>query len=162
MFSLHVCIGLVRVPVRFCGTVTDMQTHARRLDALVADDEHDAEDGLGAHVQDAVEDGLGVRMQDVAALAESPGDGVQELDEERQDAAAKEDLVKVPAESLGVLVGRHGETVDNPEEGGATEGEVAPFVAQLDQGADEAGDDHDFVEEDGVEDRRPRDAGRQE
>ena len=161
-FGLHVRVRVVRVPVRVFVVITDMQTHAGSLDALVPDDEHEAEDGLGAHVQDAVEDGLGIRVQDIATFAKSPGHGIQEPDEEGQHTAAEEDLMNVTAQSLGVLAGRDGEGVDNPEEGGTAEGVVAPLVARAHQSADEAGDDHDFVKEDGVEDCGPWHAGCQE
>lgn len=136
MLGLHVSIRVVRVPVRVFGVITDVQTHAGGLDVSVPEDEHQAEDGLGADVQDAVEDGLGVRVEDVAAFAKTPRDGVKEPNEEGQDATAEEDLVDVVAESLGVLASRHGERVDDPQEGGAAECVVTPLVPRSYQGAD--------------------------
>lgn len=41
---------------------------------------------------------------------------------------------------------------------GGKEGSTAYFISGLDQGADQASDNHDFVNEDGVQDCRPRDA----
>ena len=67
----------------------------------------------------------------------------------------------------------------NPEEGEASEDEVSPLfyyqqrfrirarqvsylVARRDQGANETGDDHDFINQDGVEDRGPWQTSSQE
>jgi len=162
MLGLHVRVGVVRVPVRLFGIITDVETHAGAVDALVAQDEHQAEDRLGEDIQNPVEDGFGVGVQDVGTFAESPGDGVKEPDEEGQDATAEEHLVDIAAESLGVLAGRHGERVNDIQEGGAAEGEVTPLVPRSHQGADQAGDDHDLVQKDGVQNGRPRHASRQE
>lgn len=43
-------------------------------------------------------------------------------------------------------------SVGDEEEGEATEDIVSPFVARLNQGADKAGDNHNFIDEDGVND----------
>lgn len=162
MLGLPVRVRVVGVPVRVFVVITNVQAHAGGLNALVADDEHQAEEGFGAGVQDAVEDGLRVGVEDIAAFAETPGDGVEEPDEQGQDATAEEDLVDVAAESLGVLATRYGERVDDPQEGGAAERVVAPLIPRPYQSADQAGDDHDFVEEDGVQDGWPRHASSQE
>ena len=52
--------------------------------------------------------------------------------------------------------------VEDVEEGCAAEGEVAPLVARLHEGTDEAGDDHDPVGEADEEDGGPGHAGCEE
>ena len=61
-----------------------------------------------------------------------------------------------------MFAGLPAEHVEDVEEGDAAEGEVAPLVAGADEGASEAGDDHDFVDEDDEEDRGPGHAGGEE
>ena len=48
-------------------------------------------------VQTSVKDRFVVGGDDIAALAQAPGDGVEEPDEEGQDAAEHEDAVDVAA-----------------------------------------------------------------
>ena len=107
--------------------VANVQAEPGGIDVAVAPEEEGAEDGLGEDVEDAVEDGLGVRGDDVAALAETPGDRVQEPQEDGPAAADQEGARDVVAERGGVLARHPGHLPRDEEEGHAAEDEVSPL-----------------------------------
>lgn len=141
------------------GVVMDVKTKPRRINVTVAPDEKSAEDRLCKDVQDTVEGGLRVRRNHIATLADTPGDGVQSPQHGGQGSALEESLADICAHGVGVPAGFPGELIEDVEEGDAAEYEEAPFVSRPDECADEAGDDHDPVDEDHEHDRRPRHAG---
>lgn len=142
--------------------VVDVKTKRGGVDVAVAPDEQSTEDRLGQDVEHAVESSLGVRGDEVGALAHAPGDGVEGPQDGGQRAADHEGAADVATQGVGVFAGLPAEHVEDVEEGDAAEGEVAPLVAGADEGASEAGDDHDFVDEDDEEDRGPGHAGGEE
>ena len=163
-------VALCAADTRVDARVADVEAETGDVDVAVAPDEEGAEDGLGHDVEDAVEDSLGVGGDDVAALGQAPGDRVQEPQENGPHAADEVDLGDVGAEGAGVgaafeddlgfvRMGKGGLGVvgklyspGDEEEGNAAEGVVSPLVGALDESANEASDDHDLIDQDGVED----------
>ena len=105
---------------------------------------------------------LRIRRNDIATLAQPPRDRVQDPQESGERTTVEEGLSNISAHGVGVLARLPDEHVDDPGERDAAEGEVAPLVRADDEGADEAGDDHDLVDEDGVHDGGPGQGGGQE
>jgi hypothetical protein len=129
-----------------------MQTKTREIDVTVPPEQQRAETWLGEDVENAIEDGLGIGRDDITTLAETPRNRVQEPQRDGPDAAEGVDVGDVGADDAGVGAAFKDDCVGNEEEGRAAEGEVAPFVGGLDEGAAEASDDNDLVDEDGVGD----------
>jgi len=146
---------LKTVALRSSLIVVDAKTEGRGVDVAVAPEEEEAEDRLGQDVQDTVEDSFGVRSDDVSTLGKSPGDRVQEPEEDGPGGADEVGAADFAADGGGVLAANEDDVPGDEEESRTAEYEVAPLVAGDDEGADETGDDHDFVHEDGVEDGGP-------
>lgn len=106
----------------------DVKTESGGLDVAMAPQEESTEDGLGHDVEDTVEDGFGIGGDDVAALAEAPGDGVQEPEADGPDAADGVGFGDVAAERCGVLAGGDGHGEGDPQECRAAEDEITPLM----------------------------------
>ena len=148
--------------VRGIVVVADAQLGAAVLELAETEDEQAEEAELRDEVEHAVEDGLGVGRDDVAALAEAPGDRVEQRGEAQDGGRQGVGAADVAAERARVLAAGDEDVVEHGQEGGEAEGEVAPLVARADEGADEAAHDDDLDEEDGEEDDGPRHGGGQE
>ena len=61
-----------------------------------------------------------------------------------------------------MLASSPGDSPCDEEEGSTSEGEVSPLVRRGNQRTDQTGDDHDFINEDGVENGRPWETSSQE
>ncbi|KAI3487065.1 hypothetical protein L1887_49101 [Cichorium endivia] len=88
--------------------------------------------------------------------------GVEGPEDGEEERGVEVGLLEVVAEVGG---GLETGAVDDPEDvehGDAAHGVVAPLVGGLDEGADQTGDDHDQVEEDGDEDGGEGEAGDEE
>lgn len=131
--------------------IPDMQSQNRRVNSAVTPKEQSAKNGFGQDVEDSVEDGLGVGGDDVAAFGQTPGNWVEEPEEDSPDAADQIGLGNFGSESLSMFAALEDDGPGDEEEGGGAEDEEAPFVGRFNQSADQAGYDHDFVKEDGVE-----------
>lgn len=64
------------------GVIVDLKAKSCWCNSPVAVDKSNAEDWLGEEIQHTIEDGFIIGCDDVAALAESPGDGIEEPDDE--------------------------------------------------------------------------------
>jgi len=117
--------------------------------------QRDAEHRLGQEIEDAVEDSFGVGGNEIRSLGDTPGDGVDQPDEECQDTAEHVGAVNVRAEELGALATYAGEVPEDVEHGGGAEGPPAPLPAAGSKSSNEAGDDHGPVHEDGPDDGGP-------
>ena len=85
--------------------------------------------GFGHDVQDTIEDSFGIRRDNVTALGKSPGDRVQEPEEDSPDTADQVYFRDVWANSSSVLARGPGDSPGDPEEGNAAKGEVTPLRA---------------------------------
>jgi len=150
------------VEVVLLVVVVDVKAHTGGVDVAVTEDEHGAEDGLREQVQDSVKDSLTVAADDVAALAETPGDWVQEPEEGGERTAHEEGSSNVAAESRSVATGLPDELVDDVEESEAGKDEVSPLVRRLDECTNKTSDDHDLVDKNHEEDGWPWHAGGEE
>jgi len=146
---------LKTVALRSGLVVVDAETKGSWVDVAVAPDEESTEDRLGQEIQDTVEDSLRVRGNDVSTLRKSPGDWVDEPEEDGPGSADEVGAVNFATDGSGVSAADEDDVVGNEEESGTAEGEVSPLVAGGDEGTNETGDDHDFVQEDSVEDGGP-------
>ena len=142
--------------------ILDVETEIGGGDAAVSEQQDGAEDRLGEDVEDTIKDGLAVRGDDVSALSQTPGDGVQEPQEDGEDTAAEERPADLRAESGSVSAGDEDQDIHDVEEGEASKDEVSPLVAGVGEGSNEAGDDHHFVDQDSDHDRWPWHASGQE
>lgn len=109
------------------GFVADMKSKSGWIDIAVAPKEKSAKDRLGHDVEYPIENGFRVWRNDIAALAESPGDGVEEPKEDSPDTADGISAGDVAAEGDGVLASRPSDGPCNPKESGTAENEIAPL-----------------------------------
>lgn len=163
--------------------VADMKTKSGRVDVAMPPKEKSTEDRLGHEVEHAIENGFGIRGDDIAAFGETPGNGVQEPEEDGPDTTDGVGAGDVIAKYCCVLASGHCDGPCDPQEGNRAEGKVAPLsivgvrcrpsrwvdsvlctylITRLNQGANQTGDDHDLIDQYGIEDGRPRHAGGQE
>jgi hypothetical protein len=126
--------------------LTDIETKASNVDVAVAPDEKSAEDGLGKDIEDTVEDSFRVRGDNVPTLGQAPSDGVQEPETDCPDAANGVSPIDVGTEHASVAATFEDNGPGDKEEGNAAEDEIAPFVGALDQGPDQASDNHDLID----------------
>lgn len=108
--------------------VADVDAEAVGVDVAVTPEEEGTEDGLGQDVENAVEDGLGVGGDDVAALAQAPGDRVEEPEEDGPHGASDVGAMHVGSEGACVLASDPGHLPRDEEESGAAEGEETPLL----------------------------------
>ncbi len=144
--------------------VADVKSKSGWVNVAVAPEEKSAKDRLGHDIENPIENGLRVWRDDIAALTESPGDGVKEPKEDGPDTADGISAGDVVAEGDGVLASSPSDGPCNPKESGTAEDEIAPLesnkptdtqqgepqklpylVARLNECANETGDDHDLV-----------------
>lgn len=135
--------------------VPDLETQASGVNVPVAPEEESTEAGLGEEVEDTVEDGLAVRGNNVTALAQTPGNWVEDPEESSQASAHEEGPFDISAKGLGVETSLPGEHVDNVEESNAAKDEVWPLVDALDKSTHQTSDNHNFVDKNNPEDGRP-------
>ena len=99
------------------------------LDIPVTPKEESTEYRLSHDVQDTVEDSFRIRRDNVTALRKSPGNWVQEPEEDSPDTTDQIYFGDVWAKGSSVLARSPGDGPGDPEEGNAAEGEVTPLVA---------------------------------
>jgi hypothetical protein len=150
--SIAVLLGSDRVGMVL--RVLEVQAESCKVNVAVTPDEQSTKSGLGKNIENTIEDSLAVGADDIAALGQTPGDGVQEPKSDGPDTTEDVGLVNVCAESLGVCATLDNDAVRNKEERNGTEGKETPLVGRLDESTDKTGDDHDLVDEDDVENGR--------
>lgn len=143
-------IGLLAIAAddRILIVVADVEPKVSRIDVAVAEDEKGTEDWLGEKVEDTIEDGLGVRGNDVAALTDTPGDGIEDPENKGEGTAHEEGTACLRAKARGVDAGLESKMVNDVEERDAAEGEVTPLVAADDESTNKTSDNHHPVNED--------------
>lgn len=109
------------------GFVADMKSESGWVDIAVAPEEKSAKNRLGHDIEYPIENGLRVWSDDIAALTESPGDGVEEPKEDGPDTADGICAGDVAAEGEGVLASSPSDGPCNPKESGTAENEIAPL-----------------------------------
>jgi len=71
------------VPVGGCSLIiTDVETKSCWVNVAVSYEEQYTENGLGEDIKNAVENSLGVGRNDIATFGQTPGDGVDEPEED--------------------------------------------------------------------------------
>lgn len=133
--------------------LTNIAAKVSRGGLAMAPEQEASEADLGQDIQDTVEDGLGVGVDDVAALAEAPGDGVQEPQQQQPDAARPERLLGVAPQHVGVAPRVDEQLVRDEEERRHPERPEAPLEPRLRERADEPAHDHEHVREQRDQDR---------
>lgn len=86
----------------------------------MAEEEQRTKNRLRDEIEDAVEDSLRVGRNDIAALADTPGDGVEHPDEGSQATTCNKDLANILADVISVPAGFPSELIDDIEESNAT------------------------------------------
>ena len=112
---------------RILVVIPDMQAQTSGVDVAVTEQQDGSKDRLGQDIQDSVKDGLAVGGDDIATLAETPGDRVEEPEEDGPHAGEKVGLANIGAEVVGVLPGGPDDGPGDGEEGKHTKGPVAPL-----------------------------------
>lgn len=107
--------------------IADMKPKSGRVDVAVAPEKKSAEDRLSHDIENPIEDGFRVWSDDVAALTQSPGDGVEEPKEDSPDAADRISAGDVTTEGDGVFASGPGDGPCNPKESGTAEDEIGPL-----------------------------------
>ena len=99
--SRRVTVGREILLCVTCGgffvVIADLKAETGWVDVLVTPEEEGTEDGLGHDIEHAIEGGFGVGRDDVASFRETPGDGVEEPEEDGPDAADEVDFGHVRA-----------------------------------------------------------------
>lgn len=144
------------------AVLLNAKTETTWVNAPVCRDQGDRKARLGEDVEDTVEDRLAVGRDDVATFRDAPADRVAEPDDKGDDTAEDERAMDVLPEDLGVFAGRESQFPHDVEHGGTSKGVEAPFIAGFDQGTDQAGHDHDFVQQADPEDGGPGHASGQQ
>lgn len=103
----------------------DAKTQGSGVDVAVAPDEDGTPDRLGKDVEHTVEDGFGVRVDDVAALGQTPCNGVQKPEEHEHGAGDVVGALDVGVDGAGVLATWTDDNVNDVEEGDHADGPVA-------------------------------------
>jgi hypothetical protein len=135
--------------------ILDGKTKTSRVNVPVSPDKESTEDWLGQEVEDAVEDGLRIWRNDVAALGNTPCNGVQDPQECSQGSAHEECTLDIATEVPGVRARLPDQLVDDVDESKVAESEVSPLVLGGDECANKTGDNHDLIDDDGPQDARP-------
>lgn len=135
--------------------VADMKTEDGWVNVAVTEEEESTEDWLGKSIKNTVEDGLAVWGDDVASLGHTPCNWVDEPEEHGPDTAEDEGLADLWRDALSVEAGNPDDVPANSEESNHGEDEVSPLVGRSDESTNETGDNHDLIEENGVEDSWP-------
>lgn len=118
----------------------------------MGEEQPEAEDRLGQHVQDGVRNDLGVQADHASAIGDTPNDGVDGPEDESEASDGT-----VEGLGLAVLVGNgraavDRQLVDNDEEGKAGPRVPAPLLAiGVTVGSEEAGQHHDEIGNDSHE-----------
>jgi len=117
----------------------------------MTEEEHGAEDWLGEEIEDTVKDCLGIWGNDVGPFAESPCNWVEEPEEDSECTAVKICRLGSGAEAPSVLATDDDNVVGDEEQGGSSEYPISPLVARRDESAHKTCDDHNLVDQDGVQ-----------
>ena len=142
--------------------VANVHTEGRWVNVAVTPKEQSTKDRLGHQVKDTVKDGLAIGSNDVAALAETPGNGVQEPEEDGPNTANHIGPRNVRSQSGSVLAADENDVPCHEEQGKHAKGPVSPLVRRAGQGANETSDNHDLVDQKCEENSRPWESAREE
>lgn len=128
----------------------------------MSEEEKKSETGLGEDVEDTVEDSLRVGVNDVSTLRQTPGNRVEEPEEDGQNTALEEGRLDGSTQSICVAATVDNELVDDKEEGEHAKDPVTPLVRSLGKGTNETSHDHDLIGQDGDKNGGPWDTGGKE
>lgn len=109
------------------GKHTDVEAKLSWCDGPVTPEEKSTEHWLGEEIQDAVENGFAIRCDDITTFCESPSDGVEEPQEDCEDAASQVRTSDVGTQSIGVAAAKEDQYVYNVQEREHAEGEESPL-----------------------------------
>lgn len=135
--------------------VVDVQTKSGRVNVTVAPDEKSTKDWLSQDIKNAIKDGFRVRRDVVATLAKAPSNRVKSPQKRSQGTTLQKSGADILTHCVGVLPSFPCKLVDDVEQSSATKGEVSPLVAGANESASKTSDDHNLIDEDGEENRRP-------
>jgi len=104
-----------------------METKLSWGDGTVTPQEKSTEHWLGEKIQDTVKDGLAIWCNNVATFRKTPGDGIEEPQEDCEDTAGCVGTADIGTQSVGVAAANEDQHVQNVEESKAAEDEVSPL-----------------------------------
>ena len=122
----------------------------------------EAEEGLGDDVKDGVDDDFTVNAEGASTFGNDPDDGVAEPGhggEVSLHAAVVPEEEGVVKSGVNSAAAEPADVVDDGDEAKDGEGEEDPLVAVLNDGGDEASDDHEDVSEEQVDENVVGSAG---
>ncbi len=112
---------LIMMPRCNLISIVNRESQSGRIDIPVSHDQRDTEDRLRQEVENAVEDSFTVGRDEIGALGDSPRDGIDRPDEQRQDTAEHVGPIDVRAQHLGASATLAGELVEDVEHGDGAE-----------------------------------------
>ena len=112
---------------RYIGVVANVHAQPARVDVPVAPQKKSTKHWLGQDIKNTIEDSFGVGCNQVAALGQTPGDWVEEPQEDSPDATDQIYLADIRSDRISMFAGRPGDCPSNPEESEAPEHEVSPL-----------------------------------
>lgn len=120
--------GMLLIWVDWVIIISDVKTKSLWVDVAVSEEEESTKDWLGQDIEDTIKDSLGIRSNDVSALGQSPGNWVDEPEEDGPDSADEENSLDVGTNGGCMLQADNANVIGNEEESDHGEGEIAPFV----------------------------------
>lgn len=148
--------------LRDSSRLTEVEANLGGVDLVVSEEQEETESRLGEDIEDTVEYGLRVRVNDVATLRQTPGDGVEEPEEDGQDTALEEGRLDRSTKSVGVAATVNNELVDDKEEGEHAKDPVTPLVRSLGESTNETSHDHNLIGQNSDSDSGPWNTGGKE
>lgn len=119
--------------LRNTAILREVQVQLAEVPPVAQQDDAERQHGDEEHVEDAVEDKAVSDGDFVSAVGETPGDGVQQPEED--GPAGEDDVVALDLEALGGQETRVEEGDGEQEVGDRAVGEEAPFVGRADVSA---------------------------
>jgi hypothetical protein len=126
--------------------VADVKTKNNWVDVAVTPEEQETEDWLGKDIENAVESSLRIGVDDVTTLRKTPGNWVQEPQEDGPDTAEQECTVYISAENKSVLASNPDDVPCNTEKGDHAKNIVSPLVRRYNESTNKTGNNHDLIE----------------
>lgn len=106
----------------------NVETKLSRINVAVTPDQQGAEDRLGQDVENTIKNGLGIGRDDIATLAETPGNRVDEPEENGPGTDKGVGCANILTKGQCVCSTDHNHIIGNEEESKSSKDKVSPLV----------------------------------
>jgi hypothetical protein len=117
------------------------------VNVAVTPEEQETEDWLGEDVKNTVESGFGIRVDDIATLGKTPGNWVEEPQENGPDTTEQESAMHIGAEKKSVLTCNPEDVPCNTKKSNHAKNEVSPLVGRGHESTNKTNNNHDLIKE---------------